>query len=360
MKIQKLDKYMRLKDASLKDLEWISPKDFPFCVSGLAWFKKERIYRRLPVKPEYPVRKAVDSLAACTSGGQLKFQSDTGKLAIYVELHDTADMNHMTATGQCGFDCYIGNPGKQLYFSTIQYKNEKISYEYMLFDLPKNEMRNITLNFPLYQGVKEIYLGFEKEAGFLRPVPYADQTKIIVYGTSITQGGCATRPGMSFTNILSRRLNYEFINLGFSGNGRGEPELAKIISEIENPGLFVLDYEGNSGFKQLKKTLPDFIRILRAKHKFTPIVVLSQISLAREKFNIDLKNARQERKEFQYKTVKYFQKKGDKNIYFFDGSVMLGRNFEECSVDGIHPTDLGFLRMADSISPFLKKIISKR
>src|SRR5690606_22957788 len=105
------------------------------------------------------------------------------------------------------------------------------------------EMRMITLNFPLYQGVQEIEIGLSPDAQLIAPTPYIDDRKVIVYGTSITQGGCAARPGMSYTNILSRMINYEFINLGFSGNGQGEPELSHIISQIERPALLVLDYE---------------------------------------------------------------------------------------------------------------------
>jgi lysophospholipase L1-like esterase len=220
-------------------------------------------------------------------------------------------------------------------------------------------MRNIVLNLPLYQGVEEISVGLDEHAAVLAPPGYVSGKKVVVYGTSITQGGCASRPGMAYTNILSRRIPLEFINLGFSGSGKGEPEVAEIVSQINDPACLVVDYEGNCVSTELfRETLPEFIRIYRAAHPLTPILVVSRIRYAREDVTPHLYEMRMERKRFEQALVNELREKGDLNLYFFDGSHSLGgEDYYECTVDGSHPNDLGFLRMADALEPVLKTLL---
>jgi len=353
--IKKLDKKMGLQGAVLAGIKWLDPKKAPFVVSGLAWFKKEKLYRRLPVKPEWKVREGVDLLADCPAGAQLRFRTDSKRVAIRVLLTEAQRHEHMTATGQAGFDCYIGRPGKTLYISTTRFDQTKLAYEYRFFETDKKEMKSITLNFPLYQGVKDLIIGLDKSSKVLPPLPYKNKKKIIVYGTSTTQGGCASRPGMLFTNILSRRINLEFINLGFSGNGLGEPELARLISEIERPACFVLDFEANSGC-MYAKNLPQFIRILRSYHAKIPILIISRMKFSPETLGQET-GVRLLRFKFTKDTVAGFKARGEKNLYLLDGSKLLGKDYDECTVDGVHPTDLGFWRIAAVLTPVLKKIL---
>ena len=352
----KLDRNMSIIGEPLKGIKWQSPKP-PVVVAGFAWFKKEGIFRRLPRRPNWKINENVDSLANSTAGGQLLFRTDSKRLAIRVELTAPAGMYHMPATGQCGFDCYLGAPGKKSFAGTAKFDHTKLSYEHLFYEQAGRNLREITLNFPLYQGVKRVLIGTDPGSRLLSPSPYKNPGKIIFYGTSITQGGCASRPGMAFTNILSRRFNHEIINLGFSGNGRGEPELAKLILEIENPACYILDYEANCfSTELLKKTLPEFIKILRSRNPGIPLLVISRIPWQHESATQNRKDFG-ERRKFERETVKRLEAAGDKRIYFLDGSNLLGRDSEECTVDGAHPTDLGFMRMADRIEPVLKKIL---
>lgn len=356
--IGRLDKAMKAGEASKEELTWHSPKDTPFHVAGFGWFEKERVYRRLPRKPAHEIREPVDYLANYTAGGQIRFQTDSPVLSIKVKLLEKASMVHMPATGQCGFDCYIGPAGRQLYYSTTKYDITKAEYEIVMFDFPESELRNITLFFPLYNGVEEVLVGLVPEAKIMPPQLFASDRPVIVYGTSITQGGCASRPGMAYTNILSRKLNIEFINLGFSGNGKGDPEVAKIITDIPNPACFVLDYESNCSEEgRLEETLPEFIRILREAHPEVPILVISRIRYAAENFDEVLNKKRIERMEFQKQTVEELWQKGDRFIFFKDGSDLLGNLFHEAAVDGCHPTDLGFMCMADALLPVFEKVL---
>lgn len=355
----KFDKNMDFPNSQLNGLRWTSPQNSPFCVSGFAWYQKDNIYRRMPLNPNYPLPVAVSSLANHTAGGQIRFQSNTKQLAIRVKLTGSVYMSHMAGTGQCGFDCYIGTTGCQYYVGTAKFSQSKSMYEYQFFNMEKSEMRNITINMPLYQGVKDVQIGLDTDAEILPPVPYANNKRIIVYGTSITQGGCASRPGMAYTNILSRRLNYEFINLGFSGSGRGEADVAKTVAEIESPACYILDYEPNCiSTALLKKTLPEFVKILREQHKNVPIIVVSTILSSGDNYSSKIIQSRLEKYEVQSKLVDELQKTGDANIYFIDGSKLLGTDFDECTVDGLHPTDLGFYRIANNLEPILRKVLN--
>ncbi|MNI19594.1 hypothetical protein D3C73_730340 [compost metagenome] len=248
-----------------------------------------------------------------------------------------------------------------MYRATSRYGHTLTEYECTLFqDKEVNEdrpIRNITLNFPLYQGVEEVWIGVDHGSQVTPPSAYENDKKIILYGTSITQGGCATRPGMAYPNIISRRINQEFINMGFSGSGRGEPELAHILAEIADPACLILDYEANCGsVESLQETLPEFIRIYRDQHPLVPILVVSQIVYAEEAFHNSL--LRLSRKQVQIDTVERYRQAGDNHIHFFDGSLLLGEHAHECTVDGVHPTDLGFLNMANGLTATIRSLLS--
>ena len=337
-------------------LNWYSPKEEPFQLAGFAWLGTDNVYRRLLVEPEHPLPDSVNSLADSTAGGQIRFQTDSQRLAIRVQLAGPPGMYHMPPTGQCGFDCYLGPVGSSRYCSTSHLGAREDSYECDLFSLPTAALRQVTLNFPLYQGVKEVTIGLEDGSDIQPPPPYDNESKVVVYGTSITQGGCACRPGMAYTNILSRHINLEFINLGFSGSGRGEPEVAHTMAAISTPACYVLDYEANSG-EGIRNTLHPFIEILRSSHPVVPILVVSKIRYAAEQFNKEADLARESRKEFQRQTVEELRKAGDDHIFFKDGTELLDDRFDECTVDGVHPSDLGFQQMADGLFPALQEIL---
>ena len=338
---------------------WHDPTGAPFRLAGFAWYEQDRVYRRLPVAPKWPLPPSVDHLSNQTSGGQIQFQTDSPRLMVRATLAAAASMCHMPPTGQCGFDCYIGPPKQQRFCSVTKYDRASSSYELELFSFDEAERRNVTLNFPLYQGVKEVAVGLAEGASVTEPPPYDDDRPVVVYGTSITQGGCAARPGMAYTNILSRWLNRPFVNVGFSGSGRGEPEVARTIAEIGSPACFVLDYEANASAEQrLETTLRGFIEILRDAHAQTPILVVSRIRYAAENLRERATEERIVRRDFQRDTVNSFREAGDDRVLFFDGGDLLGDEFHECTVDGSHPTDLGFWRMAKGLAPALAEALA--
>ncbi|MCZ7646867.1 MAG: SGNH/GDSL hydrolase family protein [Planctomycetota bacterium] len=356
IEIEKLDKAMAAGGQGAGELTWRAPDTAPFELTGFPWHARDRVYRRLPVKPAHPIREPVDNLAWCTAGGQIRFASDSPRVSVRVQLRAPAGMVHMPATGQCGFDLYVGPPEAVWYGNTTKYPIREDRYEIELFKHADRAMRAFTLYFPLYQGVQSVELGLEPGARLEAPPARAREGRVVVYGTSITQGGCASRPGMCYTNILSRALNLDFVNLGFSGNGKGEPELARLILEIEKPILYILDYEANTDLDGLKATLDPFIRILRETRPALPILALSRIPFAADRIHADRAQARIERRDFISATVARLKREGDANLHFLDGGELLAVGGYEGTVDGVHPTDLGFWSMAQALEPVVRKL----
>lgn len=355
-----LDQNMKIDNARGDDLLWHSPLDEPFQVSGFAWFDTEHKYRRLPAAPDVPIRPEVNALANCTSGGQIRFCTNSRTVSVRVRLTAGASMYHMPPTGECGMDAYLGGPREWRHAGTTRFQPGQIEYESSLFNVEDHDRKvhSFLFNMPLYQGVEELWIGLEPDAELLAPEPYDCAKKVIVYGTSITQGGCASRPGMSYTNILSRRLHLEFINLGFSGNGKGEPELAELAAQIGEPACLVVDYEANcGGTEAYQQTLPQYIETYRKFHPEVPIILVSRIPHGGESFMPEILEGRLARRKFQVDLIRQLTEAGDHHLTFVDGSELLGNDPGEATVDGVHPTDLGFQRMADGLEPVLRQVI---
>ncbi len=353
---QKLDPNMALKKADANGIVWLDPKEAPFDLIGFEWIGQDHVYRRLPVHPEWEIRKAVDALANHTAGGQIRFLTDSRKILVRVKLRERSGMYHMAATGQSGFDLYMKDGDIQRYLRTTRFPHDTIRYEAELLNDEVRQLHTYTLNFPLYNGVDSLMIGIEAGSVLEAPPAFSIPGKIVIYGTSITQGGCVARPGMLYSNILSRWMDIQFVNLGFSGNGRGEPALAHLISQIQGTKLIILDYEANAS-KTIMNTLGPFVDILREAHPDTPILIMSKIRYAgyfRDSPSMEQWN---KNREFQRNLVKQRKASGDRHIYFLDGSKVLGRDYYECAVDGVHPTDLGAYRIAENMLPVIRQIL---
>ena len=356
---QKLDSNMALNTADQDGIVWLDPRDAPFDLDGFEWIEQDGIYRRLPVHPDWEIRDEVDQLANHTAGGQIRFSTNSRRLLIKVKLLERSGMYHMPATGQSGFDLYVRDGQTKRYVSTTRFPHDTIQYQVEMYNVNDQEMRSFILNFPLYNGVTSVLIGIEKESDIKEPSPLSFAGKIVIYGTSITQGGCVARPGMAYSNILSRRLDAEFVNLGFSGNGRGEPALAHLINQISGLAFIILDYEANAN-ETIVNTLEPFVDILREKHPDTPILIMSKIRYASATVGSPAAKLLMENRDFQRTLVEKRNTAGDRNIFFLDGSTILGDDYDECTVDGTHPTDLGSIRIADALTDAISIILSRQ
>jgi hypothetical protein len=355
---EKLDPNMTLGKADADGIVWLDPRKEPFKLAGFEWIQEDDVYRRLPVRPDWDIRDAVDQLANHTAGGQIRFRSNSKKILLRVELREKSGMYHMPATGQSGFDLYIKDGEVQRYVKTTRFPVDSITYQVELLNSDVKQMRDVTLNFPLYNGVNSVLVGIEAQSSVRRPEKFSLPGKFVIYGTSITQGGCVARPGMAYSNILSRKLDVAFVNLGFSGNGRGEPALAHLINQISGTSFIILDYEANAGHT-IFETLDPFVTILREKHPDTPILIMSKIRYASAPVGSPEDRTLMNRRDFQKNLVEERRLAGDGNIYFLDGSTVLGDDYDECTVDGSHPTDLGSARIAYALLTAIEEILNR-
>jgi lysophospholipase L1-like esterase len=333
------------------DAQYISFPDARFTVNGLAWFLEDTpALRRLPIRLKDTFRAPVWDLAQQPSGGRIRFKTDSTRIAIRAQNPDTSGMHHMTTIGQCGFDIYVDNEYRG---SAWPDKSGNIIKEWRI--AKSATLRDITLYLPLYKGVTISEIVLESNARIEPPAAFAIKKPIVFYGSSITQGGCASNPGMSYQAQVARWLNVDFVNLGFSGNGMGEPALADVVSEID-AACFVLDYWGNPTPQVYKESLPNFVATLRKKYPKTPILITGPYFIATQNDGLAedaIINKRNTAREF----VQARRRTGDKNISYVDGHEMLSREHAYGLVDGVHCNSLGFYFCAKGLEPHLRKAI---
>lgn len=356
----KPDRTAGVENDNNKGLRYIDIDFDELRVSGFAFRKKGEPFSRMPCDRKLP--KAVTVLARNTAGGRIDFVSNTTRIWLKVKLKEAGHMDHMPDTGSCGFDLYMGEPGKSYFIGTSRAKTGADIYESRMHNfLFDGEMHNFTLNMPLYSGVKSVKIGIDEDAEILPPAPWSDERPLVIYGTSITQGGCASRPGMAYTAILGRRFNRPVLNFGFSGSGRGEAVVAASLAKVADPGAFILDYDANTNLEEMKNTLEAFISVLRTAHPSVPLIVISGPRYNREIIlsgDVDTPmQAKALSAEFQENTVKKLRDAGDENIYFVNGGKLYGEKWHELSVDGVHATDAGFLIYAENLSKILAEIL---
>ncbi|MBQ9088050.1 MAG: SGNH/GDSL hydrolase family protein [Lentisphaeria bacterium] len=359
--IRKIDKNMDFVSAETGGMVWYSVDDAPLVLDGLYWRKAGEPLRRIPMG--YSISGAVDAtLSWQTAGAMLRFTTDAEEIRLDVRLNKNSKMDHMPATGSMGFDIYCGSGSGKKFVRTTRFDRNADAYTVPIYALNGREkkLREFTLHFPLYSGVEYFRIGFSSGATVLPPSPWSDPRPVVVYGTSIQQGGCASRPGMCHTNIMSRMLNRPFINLGFSGNGKGEPAAAELLASVKNPAMFVLDYYANVRVDGLRATLPGFIDILRRAHPETPILLVSGTPLGVELDNIEYISERLEQTAFYLDELRRRRDAGDVNIHFLDGTSLYGADPSECTVDGVHATDLGFYMIASRMAPVISGILDQK
>lgn len=357
--IEKIDKAMAAKISNHDGMDWYTVDQPEFRLSGLPWYKPGDPFRRIPL--DASVSAGVNHLAWNTAGVMLRFKTNAKEIRIDAKIWKNSRMDHMAHDGSMGFDVYLGSGCQKFYRQTTRFDQTKDAYiTPVLGPLSEAKMREVTIHFPLYSGPEYLRIGLTEGAVIEEPTPWKDDRPIVVYGTSIQQGGCASRPGMCHTNQMSRMLNRPFINLAFSGSGKGEPAMAELIADIKNPAMIVLDYDANAHVDGLRATLSNFIDIIRKKHPVTPILLISKLPFAAELANeYQYPEERWEYQKIHMDELKKRRDAGDTNIHFLDGTALLGNDPSECTVDGIHATDLGFYMMAKHTAPVIARILEQ-
>ena len=354
--IARIDKNFSVPGIGDFNIVYANVKKTPFVIEGLPWFKQNKsAYYRIPkTLTAEKTNEGIIALSNHTAGVAVRFRSDSPVVTVRAKLAYSSDMNHMPRAGSAGFDSYCTpNDGKQQYNKTVQPNRDQIDIEALLGLNPGEGMCDWLINFPLYGGVESVEIGIVSGSALEPPTPHKIENPVLFYGSSITQGGCASRPGNAYTPMLCRAVDAPQINLGFSGSARGEAALAEEIGKLKL-SAFIYDYDHNAPSPEhLKKTHEKFFRIVRKLQPELPIIMLSKCDYK----NIPDCNLRREIIRTTYRNA---VEHGDRNVYFIDGETLFGRKMPDaCTVDGCHPNDLGFYRMYKHILPLLKKILKK-
>lgn len=329
------------------DVEWYDVRKAPFQIFGLYHPETEPIFKRLPDEIGLNTNRGIKELYLESAGGRIRFSTDSEYVAVRVEYNFYYPSNHFAASGKAGLDLYIDEPElrhSRYYRTYVPPVELKDGFEERI-DLPKDgRMRFFTIHMPPYASVLNLYVGLQKEAKLDRGLPYRDMKPIVYYGSSITQGACASRPGNAYENLISEHLNLDYVNLGFSGNCLGEDIIVNYMATLEM-SAFVSDYDHNTpDAAHLRATHEKLYRAIRAAHPDIPYIMIS-----RPDFYLHVSSSR-ERQSVVYETYRKAMAEGDENVWFIDGaSFFRGRYEDACTVDATHPNDLGFALMADQI-----------
>lgn len=343
---------------------WNPVTDSLNVIHGRGWTKGYKSdYGRLPAEAKGKVREAVWNLAENSAGLNLRFKTNAEELVVKFTVSAAMQMPHMPATGVSGVDLYVKDvngkwlwcAGKFSFGDTITYRFPNISGK----DHHVND-REYRLYLPLYNSVKWMELGVPKEATFTR-IPVQKEKPIVVYGTSIAQGACATRPGLAWTSILGRKLDRSVVNLGFSGNGKLETEVLDFITQIEAK-LYVLDCLPNMTGPAMSnafvsKRIAEAVRQIQLKRPGIPILLTEHEGFAEEEMQPIRKVEYEIINKVLRNTVDSLRNSGTKDLYLLSKEA-IGHDIES-TVDGIHPNDLGMMNYARAYEQKIKEIFKE-
>ncbi|MDB4005538.1 SGNH/GDSL hydrolase family protein [Flavobacteriaceae bacterium] len=350
---------------STKDnnISYYGRKHFLIEGTAIADSLKESPYDRLPISYKEKVRKPVWNLSKASAGITVRFHSNSTSINLKWTVLNDFDMPHMASTGIKGIDLYTKYNNKWRYLTTAgafvglkTYQNKSIPAdsinEYELIKNMTPEFREYKLFLPLYDGVTKLEIGIDNNALINKASPNPVKP-IVFYGTSITQGGCASRPGMAHTNIISRKLDVDCINYGFSGNGRMETPIVELISEIDAQ-FYVIECMQNMDSEQVTERVRPLVDMIRTNHPYTPIVLVENMMYTMAFLDQTIKTRLiQENAALKNEYDKIIKSDIPNIFYIKDNKDFLLDN--EGTVDGVHLTDLGFLRYSDYLIENFKK-----
>ncbi len=341
--IEKIDKNFIIKtNIDKDDIVFYDIKNEPFGLYGVFWADGK--YRRMPETVAKSVSSEIHRLHTRTAGGRVRFVTDSEYVAIKADTNLLVKTSHFTLAGTSGLDLYVGNE----YFKTFLPPQEIENGFGGIAEFGSRELREITINLPLYTELYELYIGIQEGAVLKEGKPYSNQKPIVFYGSSITMGGCASRAGTCYQNIMSREFNYDYINLGFSGSALGEDEMTEYIKGLDMHA-FVLDYDHNAPTPQhLEKTHERMFKGIREAKPELPIIIMG-----RPQYKLVGDDLR--RKEIVEATYNNAIANGDKNVYYISSAKLTELCKGEGTVDGAHPTDFGFASIAKALCEVIRE-----
>jgi len=318
-------------------------------IEGKGWQDTESFFDRFPARALGQVNDDLKGLATHSAGMAIRFTTDASALRARWSLGDNAYvMTHMAATGTSGLDLYVkAADGRWAYAGTGRPEDKRDNEAAFFSDRPKSA-RTYLLYLPLFNRLTSLSIGVTAGSSF-GTVENGAGKSVVFYGTSIVHGGCASRPGMAYPAIIGRALDCETVNLGFSGSARMEPVVCDLLAELD-PDVFVIDALPNMGSDPITERTLNLVRTIRKRRPSTPIILAE--SIAYQTGPALGSDGSYERGINAQLRAAYEQllAEGQTRLHYLEGANLLGTDGEG-TVDGTHPTDLGFSRMAQVIGP---------
>jgi len=343
-------------------MKYYACTDAPIEICGIDVIDPDqKRFWRLADEDSSKVSEAVRGRSKSACGGRIRFRTNAASIKIKITVHTLGVDICIPLPGSAGLDVYTGTGIGAMYrgyVSPLNYEEANKTQEKEIWlqpEVKEPQMVQVTLNLPRNERLAGVEIGIPDGAELLAPLPFTSQEKILYYGSSITEGGCASRPGNAYTAMVARWLDCDYQNLGFSGMARGEEAMAELIAR-KNCTIFVMDYDHNApDAMHLEATHEPFYKIVRAARPELPIIMMSKPDYDADPHG----NAR--RRDVIYRTYTNARMAGDENVYFLNGETFFGTlGRDACTIDNCHPNDLGFYRMAEQVFHVIQSILLKK
>jgi len=355
-------------------MQWWDPIESEFTViEGQAWGKEvEAPYDRFPSRAKGTVASYVWDNSRHSAGLMVRFRTNSENIVIRYDVRNKGSfaMNHMPATGVSGVDLYaIDSDGKEIWCAGRRIFSDTVTYNFN--GLTPNDGyhqfgREYRLYLPLYNQVNWVQIGVQDTAYF-RPLPVRKEKPIVVYGTSIAHGGCASRPGMAWTAILGRNMDRPLINLGFSGSGRLERPVLELMAEIDAK-IYILDclpnlpkgsweYLGISTDEEFINRVLEAVRFLKSMRPEIPILLVDHAGYSDQFINKSSKESFSYVNKLQKEAYYQLRKEGYDELHYLTYDE-IGMS-PDGTVDGTHPNDLGMMNHADAYTKKLRSVLKE-
>lgn len=356
MDITTVDKNFKVETSiSAEGLVFENCRSGRFRIEGVRYEDVEGngMFVRMPQEKAKGVSDMVGYLSRLTAGGKIRFRTDSPYVAVHVKIHSAGKMSHFPLSGSVGCDLFARFGEEERFISALLPAFEvQDSYENIGYILGwDGQMHDITVNMPTYTGVYDLFIGYKEGSRIEPPREHRIEKPVVFYGSSITQGGCCSRPSNTYEDMLARWLDFNYINLGFSGSAVGEEAIGAYLAELPM-SAFVYDYDHNAcNAEHLSKTHERLFRQVRQKQPDVPILIMT-----RPRFHLSAEEI--ERMETIRKTYDNAVAQGDKNVYWLSGPELIPEDVCDLAlVDGCHPNDVGFYFMAKAIRPILSQML---
>lgn len=338
---------------------WTNPAGAGAFVHGQGWSELSNSYTRLPDRAQENVRPAIWNLSRNSAGLSLAFRSNASEMTVRFQVSGSYNMFHMPSTGVSGVDLFAMDEDGEIrqcapdfppsFGDTIVYKYSDITF------YKEKKYYDYKLYLPLYNSLEWIEIGIPQDAS-ISFYPESGEKPIVIYGTSITQGGCVSRPGMAWTNIIERELDHPVVNLGFSGNGTLDPEVFALMAEVDAK-MYVIDCMPNMvGRDDIESRVAGGVKILREKHD-CPILLMEHCGYAHGVTNAKVKDSYIAANESLRRAYDKLVADGVVELFYMTiDEIGLGSDGQ---VEGVHLTDLGMRRVASGVEKKIKGILGE-